>query len=143
MRCQRRSKSRPKADNSIDIIFLESVFTHLFESDIEHYLNESRRVLKPSGRILATMFIINQQILDFLRDDTKKFLTFRYFYSKGCFINSLDEPLQAVGYFEETILALLSRVGLELAHPIVWGNCSGLRPDPKSGQDVLILKAKD
>lgn len=137
----------PKADGCIDLIFLESVFTHIFEDEIDHYLKEFRRVIKPSGRIVATMLVVNQAMLDSLHNDTKKgrWLTFKNPHTKGCFINSLTEPRQAVAYLEQTIELMLERAAWELAHPIVWGKWSGLRSDanPRNpGQDVLILKRK-
>ncbi|RYG85835.1 MAG: class I SAM-dependent methyltransferase, partial [Alphaproteobacteria bacterium] len=44
----------PAADASIDKIFLFSVFTHMFKSEIEHYLREFKRILAPGGKVYAT-----------------------------------------------------------------------------------------
>lgn len=54
----------PYADHTFDRAFLFSVFTHMQLEDIEHYMNEIRRVLKPDGLCLATCFIYNQDIED-------------------------------------------------------------------------------
>jgi SAM-dependent methyltransferase len=40
----------PCEDDSVDLSIAASVFTHLLEADAIHYLNETRRVLKPNGR---------------------------------------------------------------------------------------------
>ena len=45
----------PVADDSIDRIVLQSVFTHMFEGDIVHYLHEFRRVLRDDGRVLVAL----------------------------------------------------------------------------------------
>lgn len=37
-------------------------FTHLVPDDIEHCLREFRRVLKPSGRVLASVFVVDDGI---------------------------------------------------------------------------------
>ncbi len=42
----------PAEDNSIDIAFAASLFTHLLEPDARHYLKETHRVLKKGGKII-------------------------------------------------------------------------------------------
>jgi SAM-dependent methyltransferase len=37
-------------DDSVDLVYSFSLFTHLLEQDIHHYLSESSRILKPGGR---------------------------------------------------------------------------------------------
>jgi len=49
----------PYDDNSFDKVFLFSVFTHMQIDEIENYLNEIRRVLKPGGLCLTTLFSYN------------------------------------------------------------------------------------
>jgi ubiquinone/menaquinone biosynthesis C-methylase UbiE len=51
----------PYADNSFDFCFLTSVFTHLLPEQVENYLREIRRVLKPRGVCFATFFILNEK----------------------------------------------------------------------------------
>ncbi|MEZ5545018.1 MAG: class I SAM-dependent methyltransferase [Lysobacteraceae bacterium] len=45
----------PARDGDIDIAIASSLFTHLLEPDARHYLAESARVLKPSGRLLLSL----------------------------------------------------------------------------------------
>ena len=47
----------PCADQSVDIALAISVFTHLYPEDVNAYLQETARVLKPNGRILATAYL--------------------------------------------------------------------------------------
>jgi hypothetical protein len=47
----------PYADASFDVILLASVFTHLLRADLEQYVAEIRRVLRPGGRALMTFFL--------------------------------------------------------------------------------------
>ncbi len=49
----------PIEDASIDRIVLQSVFTHMFEEDIAHYLKEFKRVLRPGGKVYASFFIFD------------------------------------------------------------------------------------
>src|SRR3984957_18383311 len=44
----------PYPDGSFDVVLLASIFTHMFEQDVEHYLHEIVRVLKAGGRSLIT-----------------------------------------------------------------------------------------
>ncbi|AYN03046.1 class I SAM-dependent methyltransferase [Flavobacterium sp. 140616W15] len=50
----------PYLDNSFDTVFLFSVFTHMQPLEIQNYLNEIYRVLKPGGRCLATFFVYDE-----------------------------------------------------------------------------------
>lgn len=47
----------PYADNRFDRVFLTSVFTHMFAEDVENYLSEIARVMKPGGKALITWFL--------------------------------------------------------------------------------------
>ena len=49
----------PFADDSFDVVFLGSVFTHMLPDDVAHYLNEIRRVLAPGGWCVASFFLLN------------------------------------------------------------------------------------
>jgi len=47
----------PLQENSFDIIYLSSVFTHLLVDDIKAYLQEFSRLLKLDGNVFVTMFV--------------------------------------------------------------------------------------
>jgi SAM-dependent methyltransferase len=53
--------SLPVASSSIDRIILQSVFTHMFEPDITHFLREFRRVLRRHGRVFASFFVLDEE----------------------------------------------------------------------------------
>jgi SAM-dependent methyltransferase len=131
----------PADDDSVDLVVLQSVFTHMFSDEIVHYLREFRRILKPTGRIWATFFIVNQGILDAIRDSarTRHALSFCYPYGPGCHVNTLAEPRGAVAFEQPTLMKMIENGGLVLAQPILWGAWSGRRLEPKCGQDGLVL----
>lgn len=52
----------PYEDNSFDKVFLFSVFTHMTVEEIENYLFEIKRVLKPGGLCLSTFFLYDSNI---------------------------------------------------------------------------------
>jgi SAM-dependent methyltransferase len=47
----------PVPDGWADCVVVTSVFTHLLGADAAHYLDESRRVLAPGGRIVASFLL--------------------------------------------------------------------------------------
>jgi SAM-dependent methyltransferase len=49
---------------AFDSILLTSVFTHMALNEIQHYLGELRRVLAPSGRILASILFAESEPYD-------------------------------------------------------------------------------
>jgi ubiquinone/menaquinone biosynthesis C-methylase UbiE len=68
------NKSDIKADNFVfqykdeqfDKVFLFSVFTHMMVDEIENYFKEIKRVLKPKGKCLTTLFYYNKQNEDYI-----------------------------------------------------------------------------
>jgi ubiquinone/menaquinone biosynthesis C-methylase UbiE len=51
----------PFPDESFDSILLASVFTHMPLEESAHYMKEIRRVLKPQGRVLLSVFFISKK----------------------------------------------------------------------------------
>jgi SAM-dependent methyltransferase len=134
----------PASDESIDLIILQSVFTHMFENEIVHYLKEFNRILKPSGRVWMTVFIVDDDILEYMNEKpvTNYNLSFRYDYGDECRVNSLDEPRSAVAFYETRVQSMIGRANLVLDQPILWGVWSGKRESPRAAQDALVLKRK-
>lgn len=52
----------PYCDNQFDKAFLFSVFTHMGIDEIQNYLCEIKRVLKPNGLCFATFFLYDESI---------------------------------------------------------------------------------
>lgn len=53
----------PFDDHSFDFVFSNSLFTHLVPDDARNYFHEIGRVLKPGGRTVNTIFLLNQESL--------------------------------------------------------------------------------
>ena len=49
----------PMEDEAADLVIATSVFTHLYEDDIAAYCREIRRVLKPEGKLFATVYVFD------------------------------------------------------------------------------------
>lgn len=128
----------PIKSATIDRIILQSVFTHMFEEDIIHYLLEFRRILKPSGKIFASFFITDPKSLR-LAKKTKSNLNFLYKLNSHCYINDQNYPEGAVGYTIKGLKNLLNKSKLCLDQPIHRGFWCG-RKNVTDGQDIVIIK---
>ncbi|CAN7644732.1 class I SAM-dependent methyltransferase [Mesorhizobium sp. LjRoot246] len=128
----------PVPDASVDAIILHSVFTHMMKQDVAHYLSEFARILKPNGKVLATFFIVNGDILQ--NQGPKSYITFYHPLGGGCYVHELEKPTHAVAYEENAIAALVASANLRMARPPIWGIWSGRRPQPGAGQDAVILE---
>lgn len=47
----------PFDDESFDVIYLYSVFSHMMAEDVKVYLREFRRLLRPDGKVFLTAFL--------------------------------------------------------------------------------------
>ena len=134
----------PVPDASVDRIVLASVFTHLLENEVTHYLHEFRRVLKPGGLVYASFFLYTQEALEAAKEggNTSWKATFKCEYGNGVFGNDPDYPRGAVAYTDEAFQRMLNRAGLKLVRPYLKGWWSGLHGDQaEDGQDAAILRA--
>ena len=75
--------SFPVSSGSVDVAFAASVFTHLLEADCQHYLAESARVLKPGGRLIASIHDQNVGKSDFLGSEPRVDINPDYFAKKA------------------------------------------------------------
>ena len=135
----------PVTAESVDLIIVQSVFTHMFEEGLCFYFEEFARVLKPSGKVYATFFVVDNDIRTAIRDApvTVFKLSFRYEHGAGCFINDTEYPTFAVAFTPEKLEQMAKRSGLTPARALVRGYWSGLIPEADCGQDVMILGRVD
>ena len=135
----------PAESNSVDRIVLNSVFTHMFEKDIIHYLKEFSRVLKDDGLVLASFFVIDDNALNAVRNGKRKLgrhpLSFKFKKGRGCYINDEQYPEGAVAFTPKRIQKILKKGNMSLEGKIHRGVWSGFA-DTENGQDILILKKK-
>ncbi|WP_025662201.1 class I SAM-dependent methyltransferase [Rhizobium sp. IBUN] len=135
----------PADDQSVDRIILFSVFTHMLREDIEHYLREFRRVLKPGGLVYGTTFIFDDAILASARATNLTIFDLRFEHplEEGCRINDPVHPLGAVAFTKGAWDGMIERSGLTYAKPNLKGAWSGFYSDAEDGQDVVILTRGD
>ncbi len=69
-----RAYSFPYPDREFDLALAASVFTHMRPGEIERYVCEAARVLKPGGRLLASFFMLNEDAELRLADSRRRVL---------------------------------------------------------------------
>lgn len=62
----------PYPDESFNLVFLTSVFTHMVMADVENYLGQIHRVLKTGGVGFTTFFMMNDQARQFMKQSGKE-----------------------------------------------------------------------
>ncbi len=130
----------PLPAERFDLVFLHSVFTHMFADDIAHYLSEIARVLRPTGKVLASFFVFDDPTLAAAQVGVGP-LRFRHEVDDDCRINDPAHPEAAVAYTADAIgnVAESSGLGVRGVHRGFW---SGLDPEAPNGQDVVIMERR-
>jgi ubiquinone/menaquinone biosynthesis C-methylase UbiE len=103
--------------------------------DLENYLSQIARVMKPGGRAIISYFLINDESAKLIKNGKSsieiKFNQGKYFTADP---NNLEG---ATGYDEEAIMKLYKNNGLAMFKPIQYGSWSG-RKNYLSYQDLVI-----
>jgi ubiquinone/menaquinone biosynthesis C-methylase UbiE len=131
----------PAGDGTIDLVILQSVFTHMLRTNIIYYLGEFRRILSPMGRVYATFFIVDDDIL--AAQNEESYINFVSDLGDGCYIRDIENPTQTVGYRYSAIQAMMRTAGLQAVSPPLLGSWSGRQPSQVRGQDGVIMIGLD
>lgn len=132
----------PYQNESFDVVFLTSIFTHMLPNDLEHYLSEIARVLKVGGRCLITIFFLNEESLSLMRMSSNNLveqgyqLSFKYKYGYYA-VQDANLPEAAVAYNENFIQNLYEKFRLSIIQPIHYGSWCG-RQQSSTGQDLIV-----
>jgi SAM-dependent methyltransferase len=126
------------ADQTIDATLLASVFTHMYEEHVLPYLDEVRRVLAPSGHAMVSFFLLNESWRAGEAAGTSAY-PMAHVRNDHCRYMNAQDPLHAIAYDEEWLLARIRERGLELAVPPLYGSWSGRGGTPRF-QDFLVLR---
>lgn len=127
----------PYEDNTFDFVFLTSVFTHMMPLDVENYLKEISRVLKPKGTSFVTYYILDEKNLNLLKSKkSDSRLDFKFDHGIYSLVNDND-PEAVIGYKLDYLENIYAKNNLHIEKPLKFGSWSG-REDFFSFQDVII-----
>ncbi len=120
----------PFPDGSFDVVYLTSVFTHMLPEDIAQYAREIRRMLRPAGRLVCSVFTVEHR-------DLAAFPVERTGYR----LRSAEFPENAVAYPIGEVDRIMSEAGLarsDGAGTAVWGAPADGRLRTLADQDLLL-----
>ena len=132
--------SFPYPDRTFDKVFLFSVFTHMRIEEIQHYLTEIKRVLKPEGKCLATFFLYDK---DFASKGPDDGFSFPYEYPAGYRLMSKKVQSANIAISLDLLNRMMDTVGLEI-EKIEFGYWNGkiAKDLAVNFQDTVIIKSK-
>lgn len=127
----------PVEDDSVDLVVLGSVFTHMLPGDIDHYLAEIARVLKPGGRSLISWFLLNDESRPLVAQGRAAH-DFRH-RVEMYMVENPDVPEQAIAFDEEFARAAYAKHGLAIVEPVRYGSWCR-RATYLSFQDLVVAE---
>ena len=130
----------PFADASFDFVYLTSVFTHMLPADMENYLSEVTRVLRPGGRCFITYFLLTADSLRLMSQNCSS-IDFQDALP-GCRVKDTQAPEAAVAYEQDLMFQLYDKHELVISGPVHYGTWSGYS-DGMSYQDMILAIRRD
>jgi SAM-dependent methyltransferase len=130
----------PYADDTFDLVVLTSVFTHMMTDEVEHYMAEISRMLKPGGRCYSTYSLLDDESLKSIEAGQSSLRFERH--SGPCWVIDHKVPELAVAYESSFVHEVHERHGLGSEYVVHHGGWSR-RPslggvDPGFSQDVVL-----
>ena len=130
----------PFEDSSFDLVFLTSVFTHMLEPEVTHYVAEIARVLKPGGQVYTTLFLLNEESNRLIAEGRASQILLPLNGERVKVVN-YAVPEASVGYSEDFISEFFQSTGLHI-DAVRHGTWPG-RAQGFDYQDVVVAhKAK-
>lgn len=131
----------PFADDSLDLVVLTSVFSHMLRQDVANYLAEIQRVLKPGGHCLATFFLFaREELARICSGESATRFSFPIYKVDGFPLvvsGGSDNIEEAVAYESKYATSLYGQSGLTIKK-ILPGNWLKKRENTTSYQDIVI-----
>jgi SAM-dependent methyltransferase len=127
--------SFPARSASIDVCALISVFTHFYRADIERYMSEIRRVLRPGGIAVVTWFLFDEARLPLATSSAATYPMVHELDAETRYTKEGD-PLRAIAYHEDAMHAMASAARLDVRR-VDRGTWAG--EHGRVFQDVVVL----
>jgi SAM-dependent methyltransferase len=138
----------PYEEASFDVVFATSVYTHMVPFEVQHYLAESARVLRPGGRLASTFFLIDEERSRRLEAGIPRPLTGTVLRMEHEFTDERgygyrsshgSNPERMLALLEDDVLAMHERAGLEMVE-LRHGYWAGDADGAPLGQDLVVAR---
>jgi len=135
----------PVADDTKDLVFAASVFTHMLPENTAHYVREASRVLRPGGRFLFSAFVLDHYRRGQARphgfakpdfDFDHRYLGFGDDFA----VVFPEDPERMTAYRLALLHRFASEAGLEPDGEPVPGLWSGSCDAPVGATEVVVLR---
>jgi SAM-dependent methyltransferase len=129
----------PYDDGTFDLVILTSVFTHMLPADVQWYLSEIRRVLRPGGRCLATFFVLDADAHRLIRGEAVEHAR-RFTHDLGGYwVMNPAVPEATLAYTEAAMREMFRDARLAIQEPIHYGGWAGpARARTNHSQDIVV-----
>lgn len=128
----------PTADASHDLIAFVSFANRLFADDLVTYLRDCARVLRPGGRVVLALYILDAAIAEATHGRTGAIPSFDHTTGRGVFVSDPKDRNCPKAYSPRRFGSLARRARLVPIH-FIRGSWSGNGKAQIDGPDVLIL----
>ncbi len=136
-----KSMEFPYEDKSFDFVCSISVFTHLLPGELENYLVQMSRVMKPGAKAVCTFFILDEKSKNDMQHSNSRF-NFRYKQSESYSLMDLKVKSANVAYEENYLIEQFLQNGFEIVDK-VNGHWSGRPLEMELAfQDIFVLQKK-
>jgi len=129
----------PADNNTFDLAILSSIFTHMLPEEIENYVAELARVLKPGGRCFVTVFLFDNEAESAVATGSTIF-DFRHPIGP-CLTFDRHAPEEGIACWKQWFLDLVERNGFRI-DVLQLGNWRGVRSYEISQDCVVARKSK-
>jgi SAM-dependent methyltransferase len=128
----------PYEGNSFDFVFLTSVFTHMMPDEVENYIGQISRVMKPGATCLVSFFLINEESENLMKlhPTHMNFPVNKGFYR----LHSIQVDTANVAYDESWVREKMNSqgIGIEAIHYGQWCDRSSFT----DYQDLVICRKR-
>lgn len=125
----------PFKDKQFDFVLLTSVFTHMSKEEVENYVAQISRVLKPGGHCFATFFLLDEESRLLMKTPQSRH-NIQYELG-GRYVADLSDPDICTGFDKPYVLDLFKRNGFVPEVATYSGTWCG-RETGKSFQDIVV-----
>jgi ubiquinone/menaquinone biosynthesis C-methylase UbiE len=131
----------PYEDDSFDFVYGLSLFTHMMPAEVQNYLYDTARVLKPGGRSFFTYLLLNEEARAAI-DAGRTGPDARLPHDRGDYrVKSEEVPESQVALDEGLVKSFYADVGLSIVEPVLYGDWTG-RSETITRQDIVLAEKR-